>query len=109
MFKIDGNKVSAKVYAEAAKKENYVENLCILLPQDRVQDFTKLNPQEILFNTQTGVCSQDIIDTFESLKQKREAQKNVVKSNADIKVQLEDHVNRNNQLHSLIENSKLKD
>jgi len=111
VYKIDGNKVTPKLYAETVKKEYniHVDNLCMFLPQDRVQDFTKLNPQEILFNTQTSVCSQDIIDTFESLKQKREAQKNVTKSNADIQVQLEDHLNRNNQLHSLIENSKLKD
>lgn len=81
----------------------------MFLPQDRVQDFTKLNPQEILYNTQTSVCSQEIVDTFETLKQKRETQKNLSKNNNDIQVQLEDHINRNNQLHSLIENSKLKD
>ncbi|XP_070501492.1 structural maintenance of chromosomes protein 5 [Chironomus tepperi] len=111
IFKIDGEKVSAKVYSETVKSKYniHVDNLCMFLPQDRVQDFTKLNPQEILYNTQTSVCSQEIIDTFESLKQKREQQKNLTKSNIDMQVQLEDHINRNNQLHSLIENSKLKD
>ncbi|CAG9801367.1 unnamed protein product [Chironomus riparius] len=111
VFKIDGEKVSSKVYSDTVKNKYniHVDNLCMFLPQDRVQDFTKLNPQEILYNTQTSVCSQEIIDHFESLKQKREQQKNVTKNNADIQVQLEDHVNRNSQLHSLIENSKLKD
>lgn len=110
VFKIDGEKVTSKVYSQTVKtKYNiHVDNLCMFLPQDRVQDFTKLNPQEILCNTQTSVCSQEIVDTFELLKQKREQQKNVDKTNADIKVQLEDHINRNNQLHSLIQNSKLK-
>lgn len=110
MFRIDGEKVSFKAFNELVKQYNiHVDNLCMFLPQDRVQDFTKLNPQEILASTQSSVCSQDINDIFEQLKEKRDTQKNLTRNNNEIAVQLDDHINRNNQLHSMIENSKLKD
>lgn len=109
-FSIDGRLVSAKVYAERIRSYNIqVDNLCMFLPQDRVQDFTKLNAQEILHNTQISVCSTEINETFESLKKKRDKQKNCAKNNADLQIQLNDNVNRNEQLHGMIENSRLKD
>lgn len=81
----------------------------MFLPQDRVQDFTKLNSQELLHNTQSSVCSQEINDAFETLKKKREQQNNSSKINADIQTQLNDNINRNDQLHAMIENSKARD
>ena len=32
-----------------------IENLCQFLPQDRVADFAKMNPQELLENTEKAV------------------------------------------------------
>lgn len=107
---IDGNKVSAKVYIDRVRTFRIqVDNLCMFLPQDRVQDFTKLNPQELLHNTQISVCSDDINEAFASLKKKREQQKSAAKQNAEIQVQLTDNVNRNEQLHQMIENNRTKE
>ncbi|KAG5678908.1 hypothetical protein PVAND_008532 [Polypedilum vanderplanki] len=110
IFTIEGNKVTSKAYVEKIQSFNIqVDNLCMFLPQDRVQDFTKLNAQEILHNTQISVCSQEINDAFENLKIKREKQKNFAKQNANLQIQLEDNINRNEQLHGMIENGRLRD
>jgi structural maintenance of chromosomes protein 5 len=109
-FSVDGKKVTEKVYIERIHIFNIqVDNLCMFLPQDRVQDFTKLNSQELLHNTQISVCTPDINERFESLKKKREDQKNSAKQNAEIQVQLNDNINRNQQLHAIIENGKTKE
>lgn len=52
-----------------------INNLCQFLPQDRVQDFAKMNPQELLLNTQCSVCSTECVEMFEGLKQLRAQQK----------------------------------
>lgn len=49
--------------------------MCQFLPQDRVQDFAKMNPQELLLNTQASVCSPECSELFETLKQLRAQQK----------------------------------
>ncbi|KAM8707516.1 hypothetical protein ACLKA7_005060 [Drosophila subpalustris] len=48
-----------------------VSNLCQFLPQDRVQDFSKMNPQELLVNTMSSVCDQELIQNFNDLKEMR--------------------------------------
>lgn len=109
-YSIDGTKVSAKAYIERIRTYHIqVDNLCMFLPQDRVQDFTKLNPQELLQNTQISVCDDETNEAFESLKKKREQQKSAAKHNAEIQVQLTDNMNRNEQLHTMIENNKAKE
>lgn len=109
-YSIEGTKVSAKAYTERIRTYHIqVDNLCMFLPQDRVQDFTKLNPQELLQNTQISVCNEETNDAFEDLKKKRELQKSAAKHNAEIQVQLTDNVNRNEQLHTMIENNRAKE
>lgn len=81
----------------------------MFLPQDRVQDFTKLNPQELLHNTQISVCSPEINEAFAKLLKTRDQQKNYTKTKADLQTQLDDNCNRNEQLRTVIENNKLKD
>lgn len=108
-LQIDGKKVSNKEYLKRAKEFNVqIDNLCQFLPQDRVQDFTKMNPQELLKNTQISVCPQDIIDSFQKLNEKREEQKNVSKVNSDNIVKLKDAEERNDQLKAQIENINTK-
>ncbi|KAG5678899.1 hypothetical protein PVAND_008523 [Polypedilum vanderplanki] len=51
----------------------------------------------------------EINDAFENLKIKREKQKNFAKQNANLQIQLEDNINRNEQLHGMIENGRLRD
>ncbi|KAH8370365.1 hypothetical protein KR093_003157, partial [Drosophila rubida] len=48
-----------------------VSNLCQFLPQDRVQDFSKMNPQELLVNTMSSVCDDEFIQNFNDLKEMR--------------------------------------
>lgn len=48
--------------------------MCQFLPQDRVQDFAKQNPQELLDSTQQSVCSKEIIEQFNELKKLRRQQ-----------------------------------
>jgi chromosome segregation ATPase len=109
-FSVDDKKVTSKVYVETIRAFNIqVDNLCMFLPQDRVQDFTKLNAQEILHNTQISVCSAEINEAFVQLKEKREAQKSTAALNSNLQIQLQDNESRNEKLHVLIENSLAKD
>jgi structural maintenance of chromosomes protein 5 len=109
-FSIDGTAVNYKEYLSRIKNFNIqVDNLCMFLPQDRVQDFTKLNSQELLHNTQISVCTPEINEAFQKLLKTRELQKNNTKANADLQTRLEDNRNRNEQLRGQIENNNLKD
>lgn len=81
----------------------------MFLPQDRVQDFTKLNSQELLRNTQNSVCSTEVNEAFETLIKKRELQKNASKNNDQLQTQLNDNINRNEQLFAVIESSRARD
>ncbi|KAJ6649475.1 Structural maintenance of chromosomes protein 5, partial [Pseudolycoriella hygida] len=83
-FNINGNNKyyvndkehSSKKYMECVSEFNIqIANLCQFLPQDRVQDFAKMNAQELLHNTQISVCSEDCCKTFEQLKELRAKQK----------------------------------
>lgn len=80
----------------------------MFLPQDRVQDFTKMNAQELLLNTQLSVCSTDINSAFQSLVSIRESQLKKNDCKTEIQTRLNDNRNRNDQLRSLIETNNLK-
>ncbi|XP_050080104.1 structural maintenance of chromosomes protein 5 [Anopheles maculipalpis] len=74
-FKIDDNVVSHQAYLQKIRAFNIqVDNLCQFLPQDRVQDFTKMNPRELLINTQSSVCATEVQEWFKELKEKRALQ-----------------------------------
>lgn len=73
---VDNAECSLKKYLEHVAQFNIqINNLCQFLPQDRVQDFAKMNPQELLHNTQTSVCSPECGELFEKLKELRAQQK----------------------------------
>ena len=108
-FSVDGAKLTKKEYLRRIKEFNIqVDNLCMFLPQDRVQDFTKMNAQELLHNTQISVCDVEVNEAFNKLVELRTVQKNNSNINHDILTRLTDHKNRNDQLRSLIENDRLK-
>lgn len=95
-WEIDGKPVSQKVYMQSIAEFNIqVDNLCQFLPQDRVQDFTKMNPQELLDNTQSSVCSPEIEEALRNLKELRSQQKNSGKVLNDNKKMLDEQVKRN--------------
>ncbi|KAG4065304.1 hypothetical protein HA402_012746 [Bradysia odoriphaga] len=75
-YYVDDTECSNKKYLEYVAQFNIqITNLCQFLPQDRVQDFAKMNPQELLHNTQTSVCSPECSAMFEKLKDLRSQQK----------------------------------
>lgn len=106
---IEGEKVKKKEYLRRIKVFNIqVDNLCMFLPQDRVQDFTKMNPQELLHNTQASVCSPEINNAFNKLVETRNKQKNNSTIRDDLQTRLEDNRNRNEQLRAIIESNTLR-
>lgn len=79
-FKINDKKLSRKQFLLRVKEYNIqVDNLCQFLPQDRVQDFAKMNAQELLANTQVSVCSEEVQAQFQALLELREQQMSVGK------------------------------
>lgn len=51
-----------QVLACATKFNIQVNNLCQFLPQDKVQDFSKLNRHELLHETQIALCRLDLVE-----------------------------------------------
>lgn len=95
-YEIDEQPVTQKVYMRTIAEYNIqVDNLCQFLPQDRVQDFTKMNPQELLDNTQSSVCLPEIEEALKNLKELRSQQKNSGKVLGDNKKMLDEQVKRN--------------
>ncbi|XP_058828932.1 structural maintenance of chromosomes protein 5 [Topomyia yanbarensis] len=103
-FDIDGTKVSHKDFLKRIRDLNIqIDNLCQFLPQDRVQDFTKMNPRELLLNTQSSVCSAQMSDVMEQLMNKRKEQKNVSKSSSDNLTKLKEAEAKNEELRAQID------
>lgn len=81
-----------------------VNNLCQCLPQDRVQDFAKMNKKELLANTQKAVGRQDLIDKYTRLIEIKDKQKNFAKSIEAINTKLEQANIETNRLMGKVEN-----
>ncbi|XP_017042443.2 LOW QUALITY PROTEIN: structural maintenance of chromosomes protein 5 [Drosophila ficusphila] len=76
-FSVNNNDMSKKNFLAAVSSYNIqVSNLCQFLPQDRVQDFSKMNPQELLLNTMSSVCDDELTNSFNELKQMRSQHSN---------------------------------
>lgn len=45
--------------------------MCQILPQDRVQDFSKMNKHELFINTLIAACKEDVTNGFQQLKEYR--------------------------------------
>ncbi|GBP52120.1 Structural maintenance of chromosomes protein 5, partial [Eumeta japonica] len=77
-WKIDQKTVKEKQVQDLIASLNIqVDNLCQLLPQDRVQDFSKMNPQELLRSTLAAVGSQESVALLDELITTRNQQKNL--------------------------------
>jgi structural maintenance of chromosomes protein 5 len=76
------------------------------MPQDRVQDFAKMNAQEILKNTQSSVCSAEMSETFDKLIEKRAKQLESSKVSQDSMTKLLEAEQRNEELKGAIESMK---
>uniref|UniRef100_A0A1A9VQ45 Structural maintenance of chromosomes protein 5 n=1 Tax=Glossina austeni TaxID=7395 RepID=A0A1A9VQ45_GLOAU len=96
---IDGRSYSHRDYLKAISKFNIqVNNLCQFLPQDRVQDFAKMNPQEILSNTISSACSVEILENFKKLKDLQNNQENNQSTHQQLIQKLEESKSRINEL-----------
>ncbi|OQR73844.1 structural maintenance of chromosomes protein 5-like [Tropilaelaps mercedesae] len=68
-WKINGAPSNQDNVAKTVAKMNIqVNNLCQFLPQDRVADFAKMTPQELLVGTENAVGSTMLIENHENLK-----------------------------------------
>ncbi|XP_071557366.1 structural maintenance of chromosomes protein 5 [Temnothorax nylanderi] len=69
---INGASTSAKSVQEFTAKLNIqVDNLCQFLPQDKVQDFSKMDAQALLENTERSVGDPKLLEYHLQLKEQR--------------------------------------
>lgn len=109
-YHIDRRKVTEKDYLEQINALNIqVGNLCQFLPQERVQDFAKQNPQELFASTQKSVCSDELIDSFDKLKELRYNQLNGNKQNQKTIDLLRDNERRLELLQTTVDNIRRQD
>lgn len=60
-WKIDGEAVKLKDVAKLAFSLNIqTDNLCQFLPQDKVHDFSKMSPKELLKKTVEAIGDQEL-------------------------------------------------
>ena len=86
-----------EVEAETKALNIQIDNLCQVLAQDRVQDFAKLNKQELLDATQKAVGKEGMAEIHSQLKDLQKTQKNLKDQIASEKHKLEieeGHVDR---------------
>ncbi|XP_074040926.1 structural maintenance of chromosomes 5 isoform X2 [Leptinotarsa decemlineata] len=85
-----------------------VNNLCQFLPQDRVQDFAKLNKQELLIETQKALCKFDLIDKQEMLILHRASQKEILESIDTYQKKLQNATEFNSRLEGRVQSFNKK-
>ncbi|OIR58287.1 MAG: structural maintenance of chromosomes protein 5 [Amphiamblys sp. WSBS2006] len=89
-YKIAGTKATAADVALAAKEHNiHLNNLCQLLPQEKVADFARLSPHECLLETEKAILP-DLFEKHTKLIQLDTEMKQVRKSQADDKRQMDE-------------------
>lgn len=76
MWMLNGRASNIKEVQELTRKLNIqIDNLCQFLPQDKVQDFSKMNAQELLENTQRSVGDPKILEYHKKLIECRSVHK----------------------------------
>lgn len=83
-----------------------VNNLCQFLPQDKVQDFAKMNKKELLLNMQVAVGRQDLVDKQEQLVKIQTEQEVLRKELDQLNKKLEQAERDNSRLESRVKNFK---
>lgn len=103
LWKLNDQKVRFEEVSACIKQFNIqVNNLCQFLPQDRVQDFAKLNKQELLKETQTALCRFDLIEKQEGLINDREHHKTLLQSVSKLDKNLEQAKDLNARLEGRV-------
>ncbi|XP_061704985.1 structural maintenance of chromosomes protein 5 [Cydia pomonella] len=103
-WKINNKTVREKQVQELISTMNIqVDNLCQLLPQDRVQDFSKMNAQELLRSTLAAVGGHISVEQLDELIRTRSEQRGLstrLQNNAQL---LEEKIRQNERLKIIIE------
>lgn len=86
-----------------------VDNLCQFLPQDRVQDFAKMNKQQLLQQTQIAICRHDLIEKQMELIKIRDQHKDLELSTEKSKKKLQELHDANLRIEGKVQNLKKKD
>ncbi|KAJ2937788.1 hypothetical protein O0L34_g18568 [Tuta absoluta] len=103
-WSIDHKTVREKQVQELIASMNIqVDNLCQLLPQDRVQDFSKMNPQELLRSTLAAVGGDKSVGQLDDLIKCRNEQRTASTRLQNNAQNLEEQVRLNERLKILIE------
>ncbi|KAM7356002.1 structural maintenance of chromosomes 5 [Cochliomyia hominivorax] len=103
-FYVNGQPLSKKIFLEAVSRYNIqISNLCQFLPQDKVQDFAKIEPPEILNNTINSVCNMEEIENFKELKRLRNEQKNGISDHKKLLQKLDETRLRVDELKEKLE------
>ncbi|RMZ98894.1 structural maintenance of chromosomes 5 [Brachionus plicatilis] len=79
-----------------------VSNLCQFLPQEKVSEFARMNPQELLENTEKAVGGLDLFETHMELKDRSKLSKDLEKEVKNIEEQLKKEESINNRLESQV-------
>lgn len=85
-----------------------VDNLCQFLPQDRVQNFAKMNKQELLKQTKKALCRDDLIKKQENLIQRRTREKTISDHFDENKKKLQEAKDANMRIENKVENFNKK-
>ncbi|XP_047539327.1 structural maintenance of chromosomes protein 5 [Vanessa atalanta] len=103
-WSIDNVAVSEKQVQELIEKFNIqVDNLCQLLPQDKVHDFSNLNPKELLKSTLSAVKGEDSVKKLDKLIETSLEQENLKKSVNQTVTQLSNLKSDNERLRAKVE------
>lgn len=88
------------------KLDIQVDNLCQFLPQDRVQDFAKMNKQQLLDNTLKTVGAADSQNIYTSLKEMRKEEINIEKELTDLSRDLDTDTHRVERMENEVKSIK---
>ncbi|XP_047519658.1 structural maintenance of chromosomes protein 5 isoform X2 [Pieris napi] len=80
-----------------------VDNLCQLLPQDRVQDFSKMNPQQLLRSTLSAVGGNESVEQLDELIETRNEQRNLSTTQENNAQLLQEQIRLNERIKVIID------
>ncbi|KAG6460057.1 hypothetical protein O3G_MSEX011738, partial [Manduca sexta] len=104
---IDHKRVTEKQVQELIASLNIqVDNLCQMLPQHRVQDFSKLDQQQLLRSTLSAVGGQESVSQLDQLIAYRTQQRGLSSKQQNNAQVLEEKIRLNDRLKIVIEAMK---
>lgn len=108
-FTLNGKSASGREVSERIARLNIqVSNLCSFLPQDKVSEFARMNPQQLLRETQRAAGDKNLTEWHDTLiSAGKELREIAEKLNAD-REQLKTMVERNALLERDVERFKLR-